>query len=90
MRYESCVISGRRPTHNPIVCKFNLYLLIIVVIGLGFILEDLVQLQLPIKLPSGTVSDMYRKFRAICDYLVETDSVSHSVCLFVRSIFLIE
>ena len=46
----------------------------------GFTVDDLVRMQLPIKLPPGTVLDIYRKFRSICDCLAESASVTHQVC----------
>lgn len=46
-------------------------------ISSGFTVDDLVRLQLPIKLPPGTVRDIYRKFRAVCDFLATQENPTH-------------
>ena len=57
-----------------------MYVCMHVCMYVGFTVDDLVRLQLPIKLPPGTVLDIYRKFRSICDCLAESASVTHQVC----------
>jgi len=54
-------------------------------ISSGFTVDDLVRLQLPIKLPPGTVRDIYRKFRAVCDLLATQANPTHQEL--VQSLF---